>query len=287
MIKAIKRKLGWRALLPVDWLNDTRRLAKAPLSLGLKRRIALGSAKICLYQSTRNNLHPLQCSFAGYRFKAYSLATLAFLYREIFIDLDYYFPCSKQNPYIIDCGSNIGMGVLFFKTLYPQSTVVSFEPAPDSFQLLQQNVELNNLPNVQLNRSAVGRVSGTVEFFQEQQPGAVVASTNSQRVSGRKITVQQVRLSDFIEREVDFLKLDVEGAEDGVMDELIEAKALRRIARMTIEYHHHIDSAKDHFSKFLARLEENGFGYQLKAQPGMGRKDAEFQDFLIYAYRKP
>jgi tRNA1(Val) A37 N6-methylase TrmN6 len=53
-------------------------------------------------------------------------------------------------PYIIDCGSHIGISIMFFKKHYPDSTILSFEPDPDIFQLLKKNITINKLNNVTL-----------------------------------------------------------------------------------------------------------------------------------------
>ncbi len=100
------------------------------------------------------------------------------------------------------------------------------------------------------------------------------------------MSVPQERLSSFFDQEIDFLKLDVEGAETGVLRDLIAADSLRHIRQLSIEYHHHIDAADDSFSKFLGALEQQGFGYQIKAQLLPGKPAGHFQDILVAAYRK-
>jgi hypothetical protein len=58
---------------------------------------------------------------------------LSYLYNEIFIDNEYYFTAENENPYIIDCGSNIGMSIFDFKMLYPNSRILAFEPGEEAF----------------------------------------------------------------------------------------------------------------------------------------------------------
>jgi hypothetical protein len=104
-----------------------------------------------------------------------------------------------------------------------------------------------------------------------------------------KTLVQQVKLSRFIDREVDFLKLDVEGAEDAVLDDLVSSGAINNIDQVVVEYHHHIDKEKDAFSIFLAQLEESGFGYQISGHYDLSERASPggfFQCLHVYAYRK-
>src|SRR5688572_18307628 len=45
--------------------------------------------------------------------------------KEIFIDKIYLQPLPPQ-PYIIDCGANIGLSVIYMKTIYPEATILAF-----------------------------------------------------------------------------------------------------------------------------------------------------------------
>ena len=63
-------------------------------------------------------------------------------------------------PHIVDCGSNIGMAVLFFKALYPRASITAFEPENATFQQLRVSVERNMLSEVTLINAAVGEKTG-------------------------------------------------------------------------------------------------------------------------------
>jgi len=49
------------------------------------------------------------------------------LFDEIFIGKIQYFKSQRPDPFIIDCGGNIGMSVLFYKMIYPDSEILVFE----------------------------------------------------------------------------------------------------------------------------------------------------------------
>jgi FkbM family methyltransferase len=286
IMRSLRRKLGWRFRLPIEFIQHRLRIARGPLSVALKKRTLLTQATLYTRRLFSNNHRETQSRILGFQVAAYSLETLAFLYREIFIDLDYYFETDEPAPYIIDCGSNIGMSILFFKAMYPHATIVGFEPATDSFAMLRRNIEVNQIQDVVVHPFAVGDAARRVNFFQKGLPGALVASTKIQRVSERSYTVDQVCLSDFIDREVDFLKLDVEGAEAAVLSNLATTGTLRHVRQMAVEYHHHIEANDDCLAEFLAQLEGHGFGYQIRAAFGPAKRRGQFQDFLLYAYRK-
>jgi FkbM family methyltransferase len=286
MTNTLKERLRWRALLPLEWSKDLLRVGRSSLPRALKREVVRTLTALYLRRLCKNVHQATECRVLNFQFAAFSLDAVAFLYKEIFISLEYFFETRNDRPYIIDCGSNIGMSILFFKTIYPKAVVVGFEPASDSFKLLKRNVETNKLADVTVHQAALGQTEGKVKFFLEDKPGGFVASTDVRRASDREETVEQVCLSEFIDREVDFLKLDVEGAEKEVLDDLASSRCLRRIKEMVIEYHHHLEEGEDRFSEFLAHLEQNGFGYLLRSDLGPTRLRGRFQDFLVYAYRK-
>jgi FkbM family methyltransferase len=281
-----------RLFYPVgnSWaLNTAQRLfriACSPLPTALKRKVFSTETRLSARRLMAGQPKEIQCPILDFQVSAYSLELLDYLFKELFVDLDYYFETGQSSPFIIDCGSNIGMSILFFKSLYPGSSVVGIEPSPDSFALLRRNIEANKLNNVIIHQSAVGAVAGEVSFFRGVQPGSLMASTNAHRASGAEEKVAQMRLSSLIDREVDFLKLDVEGAEDGVMADLFASGRLRNIAQMVVEYHHNVNGKEGRFSSFLAQLEEAGFGYQLRCALSPRRTPGQMQDVLVYAYRK-
>ena len=73
-----------------------------------------------------------------FKVTAYDYHTLNYLFKEIFLSNEYYFDTSKSDPKIIDCGANIGMSILFFKKLYPTSSIIAFEPNPYAFQSIRK-----------------------------------------------------------------------------------------------------------------------------------------------------
>src|SRR6266849_7966185 len=60
---------------------------------------------------------------------------LKLLYSEIFARQNYEFTSTRKNPVILDCGANIVMATFYFKWLYPQAQITSFEPDPATFQV--------------------------------------------------------------------------------------------------------------------------------------------------------
>jgi len=224
---------------------------------------------------------------AGYTVRYCEFGPFRYLFHEILVNHEYYFYVDNETPFIIDCGSNIGMSVLFFKLLYPGAHILAFEPGADAFTCLRYNTEANGLENVRLEQKAVSDMEGVIPFYVDQvHPGSLIMSTRRQGRHTGVLTVQSTILSKYVTRQVDFLKLDVEGAEDAVLEDLNRAGKLGHISQMAVEYHHHIDRNKDRLSRLLVLLENNGFGYQIAGSLSRPFEMRQFQDILIYAYQK-
>jgi FkbM family methyltransferase len=221
----------------------------------------------------------------GFRVSTFDRQTLRYLFREIFARQHYYFRTENDSPIVLDCGANVGLASLYFKWLYPKAHVLAFEPDPTTFQLLKQNIMRNHL-DVEAHNCALWDGNEEVDFVVDSNnPGALLMSTDNCRMKGRTIRVPARRLSDFILDSVDFLKLDVEGAEHRVLSELVQANKIRRIRQMIVEYHHRIGRRKSDLGRFLAMLENAGFEYQIHAAIYPVTSKNLYQDILIAAYQ--
>ena len=225
----------------------------------------------------------------NYKINFFSYYDLQHLFHEIFTHEIYKFSTNTQEPFIIDCGSNIGISILYFKTLYPQAHIIGFEPDQKTFGILAKNIEQNNLANVQLVNKAVAGHDGEITFYSNpDQQGATRMNMFSKELGCRQATVvKATKLSHVINRPVDFLKMDIEGAETQVFQELADSGKLSFVKNMVLEYHHHMhDSKHDNLSVLLGILEKNGFGYQLHVDRDGDFKPGIAQFPLIYAYKK-
>ena len=103
--------------------------------------------------------------FLNYTFDVPDLPSFLWQFKEIFVDEIYKFNTMEKEPVIYDCGANIGMSCLYFKTLYPNCKIKAFEADPKIVQILRNNLARNNiLPNVEIINAAVWINNGGVEF---------------------------------------------------------------------------------------------------------------------------
>jgi Methyltransferase FkbM domain len=85
---------------------------------------------------------------------------------------------------------------------------------------------------------------------------------------------------------VELLKMDIEGAETEVIEELAESGKLKFIKQMILEYHHHLNPEEDHLCRVLCALERSGFGYQISSMSAAPFVPKLVQPMLIYAYQR-
>ena len=253
--------------------KDSFYLLRAPISARQKAKLFF------------NLLYPSQ-KMLGYDIAHFDRSSLVFLYREIFARQNYYFRAATDSPVIFDCGANVGMATLYFKWLYPNARIHAFEPDPATFAVLEKNVRGNSLCGVVTHNCALWDQDGSIDFYINRMvPGSALMSADASRIKGEPIRVPSRRLSEFVEESVDFLKMDVEGAEYRVLCDLISSGKIGFIKQMVVEYHHRIDSHRSCLAEFLRELEQAGFEYQINTSLYPVTVQNTFQDILIGAYR--
>lgn len=220
-------------------------------------------------------------------FSYFSPEAMAILITEILVDQAYYLELPAERPFIIDGGANIGLSILLFKRLHPSSRILGFEPDPDTFALLQKNVSTNGLEDVQLVNAALSDTEGELELCVDLAvPGNLGMSTRPvPNLQGRR-SVQARRLSSYLDRRVDLLKLDIEGVEVDVLQEAAASGALERVDQIVMEYHHHVEPGEDRLGSLLAMFERLGFGYQVLGRPALPFRKGTFCSMFVYAYQK-
>lgn len=186
----------------------------------------------------------------------YSATELLHGLQEIFIDKIYKQELS-ENPYIIDCGANIGMSVIYMKQHFPQAEIIAFEPDETNFDLLTKNINSFGYSGVSLHKEAVWNENTTLLFSNDSSMSSKIEMDNTSNTK----EVKAVRLKDFLIREVDFLKIDIEGAENVVLNDI--AGNLHFVKNMFLEYHGTFGQNKE-LVKMINIVSEAGFNFYIK-----------------------
>ena len=186
----------------------------------------------------------------------YSATELLHGLKEIFIEHIY-----KQElcetPYIIDCGANIGMSVIYMKELYPKSQIIAFEPDEINYSLLEKNVASFDYSDITLFKEAIWKENTTLLFSNESSMGSKIEIGGSYKSK----EVKAIRLKDYLIKEVDFLKIDIEGAEYEVLCDI--ADKLNMVKNMFLEYHGTF-SQNSELVEMIQIVKNAGFNFYIK-----------------------
>lgn len=179
---------------------------------------------------------------------------------EIINEGIYEFQAGTSSPLILDCGANIGMSVVYFKRLYPNSKVIAFEPDPILFAMLSKNILNFSFDNVELRQAAVWVNDQGIDFRAEGgHSGRISDNDNDENV----ISVPSVRLKSLLELvdAVDMLKMDIEGAEAEVLFDC--GQVITKCKHIFIEYHSRNDK-KQELHNILMFFNDFGYRYHIK-----------------------
>ncbi|MEZ5034373.1 MAG: FkbM family methyltransferase [Chitinophagaceae bacterium] len=199
--------------------------------------------------------------------------------KEIFID-KIYFQQLPKNAYIIDCGANIGLSVIYLKKIAPEASIIAFEPDDKNFELLQKNINSFNFKNVTLKKEAVWVENTVLNFLNDASMSSKVDENNSPS----SIKVQASRLKDLLKKKIDFLKIDIEGAEYKVLCDIEEN--LYNVDKLFLEYHGKFHEQNE-LTHIFSILSKNGFKYYIKEaaslynQPFYKRKEELTYDIQL------
>ncbi len=174
---------------------------------------------------------PGSTTLLGPRIELVDPCSFLAMHEEIFDREIYRFVAPNDSPRILDCGANIGLSVCYFKRLYPRSRITAFEPDPAVYACLKRNCEALNLTAVELIPRAVWTHWGTLPFCQEGSDAGRLAAPDE----APTMRVDACRLNDFLREPVDFLKMDVEGAEGELLADC--SSALANVRTCFVEYH--------------------------------------------------
>lgn len=177
--------------------------------------------------------------------------TLNIEYLEIFRDGIYDFATDSVEPYIIDCGANIGLSVIRTKLCHPESRILAFEADPHICDVLQANIARLGLQGIDVICAAVSDTDGSAMFFTEGSEGGRLTAAGN-------IRVPTVRLSQYLDRTIDMLKIDIEGSEWEVLLEIVNTGALDNVMRIIIEFHGRRQNAAT-LAVIISGLVANGF----------------------------
>lgn len=232
--------------------------------------------------------HPGRTTLLGWDIEYVNGMALACFTDQLLIRRLNDFLPDNDTPLIIDCGANIGLGVLNYNRLFPKSKIIAFEPDPVFVPCIKNNLKRNNIHNVKLIESAVWVENGNVPWYSEGIDGSkIIINENNNNTS-----VSSTDLSDYLNEPVDLLKMDIEGAEYKVISHIKDK--LVNVKNIIVECHFNQTNVLA-FSALMEALAEAGFKVSINtfgAWRDLIRQKPISQDhweqyLLIAGWRKP
>lgn len=161
---------------------------------------------------------------------------------------------ARQSTIAFDCGANNGD---FAKWLSENThaAIYSFEPDPRCFKRLPK------LDRVHWEEIAIDGESGELELglgSNACSSGVYRESNSQETILVKKITLDEYCLKNDI-KTIDFLKIDIEGAELSVLENISE-ELLSSITQITVEFHDFIEKGDlPRIRQVVQRLRTQGF----------------------------
>jgi len=147
----------------------------------------------------------------------------------------YHLPPDSIKPVrtVLDLGSNIGLTVAHFAARLPAAKVVGIELDRSNFELCVRNTEPFK-SSCRVVHGAVWSTAGTVGYDGNTNWGFAVTETECPERTAQAYTMTQL-LDMFPTERVDFVKMDVEGAEGALLENAQEW--IGRIRCLKVELH--------------------------------------------------
>lgn len=133
-----------------------------------------------------------------------------------------------KKPIILDIGANIGMYSLCYSEIYPNSNIHSFEPVQKNFNTLKSNLKKNKNKLVKiynfglLDKKKKIKIGIPDKSIHKRYEKNINDGLFSIFAKNRVNFIKVVSLDEFVKKKkiksIDFIKIDVEGAEGLVLE---------------------------------------------------------------------
>ena len=173
-----------------------------------------------------------------------------FIINEVFYEGMYNFHTNKNNVLAIDIGMNVGIASLFFSKKKEIKCVHAYELFPSTFELAEKNILLNDFANKVVPHSyGLGKHNEKLKLpFSHEQKARMGLKWHPDDNMGEKVTFQEVMLknvsSEFEkilkENEYEYVicKIDCEGSEFEILEDLYSSKLIDKVDSFMIEWHY-------------------------------------------------
>lgn len=231
-----------------NYFNRVKKLTGLSFQEYLKLKYDLKTSKTHLYHS--------KLSITDNFWHLHSL-------NEVFIEGTYEFTAFSSAPTIIDCGANVGLSSIFFKKLYPEAKILAYEADTEIYKMMLLNFKTFGLNDIVSENKAVWIEDSFLEFNASGALGGSVSSLNKNTSKANTITIPSIRLRNLLQEipHIDFLKMDIEGAEIQVLNDC--KSHFNNVNNIFVEFHR-LNKANDSLGSIISIIEDAGFKVYIK-----------------------
>ena len=151
----------------------------------------------------------------------------------------------QPNWNCINVGANLGYFTLLLSKLAYNGTIYSIEPHPNNYNILANNILINDVSNVILDQIALSNTNAETLFYQDIKDESRSSLMNQKKRDCQPIFVKTQTLATYIQNHnitnVDLIVMDVEGAELLILSEYFQIEPLVIPRYLIIEVHGDLD----------------------------------------------
>jgi FkbM family methyltransferase len=181
---------------------------------------------------------------------------------SVFITNDYEF-LQPENEVVIDIGGEVGDSAIYF-SIKGAKKVIVFEPFPNNFKYLVENIKINNLcDKIEPVNAMLGKENKKTLIDVSGEAIVRDAHESNEGLEIYEITLSKIVHDYRIDNAV--LKMDCEGCEYNLLSE--DNEVLRKFKRIQIEYHYG-------YKDLVHKLRANSFKVKYTQPKKVYNKDA-------------
>jgi FkbM family methyltransferase len=187
------------------------------------------------------------------------------LYKEYEIIIEMLKNNISEKPVMIDLGANIGLTSIYLKSFFPSMHIFALEPEYNIFKRLEKNIKINSLRNVTLLNKGIWSESTTLKgdySFRDGEDWSFRLIESNKKADNNIVVISMTELmvNNNINN-IDFLKIDIEGAEKNLFENAQNLKWLAKVKIIAIEIHDEFGARKhieDTLLKYNFKLQYSG-----------------------------
>jgi FkbM family methyltransferase len=180
---------------------------------------------------------------------------------------------------VIDVGANIGDYTLIAsRKVGTSGNVLAFEPLSETFSILKRNLQLNEIVHCKTFQKAVGEKPDIVDLYKNNASGTMghLDSTLNGQNLIKKGETEVITIDDMLNsnniKNVNMMKIDVEGFEHEVLLGCIQSFKEKKIKKILCEIHFkYLESKNKSAETIYDLLRTYGFSITLISEPTPNR----------------